>query len=135
MTTGLGFGTCMDVRDDLHPSGAIAKGLRVLVNDIRHLLLTERGTLWLDPSFGLGLGSYILSPQSPAGLPAIESDITQALDDDDRIDSSIVSADLHEGRLFITVDIVAKTEPPSGFRLVGYVTDLREELLTNARPS
>lgn len=135
MTTRLGLGTCMDVRDDLSPTGALARGVRVLMNDIRHLLLTERGTCWTDLDFGLGLGSYTLQGVSPLGLPAIESDIQAALDDDDRIASSTVEVQMRDGRLFITLDVEVAAEPPQGFRLVGYVNDLREELLTNARPS
>jgi phage baseplate assembly protein W len=135
MTTRLGFGTCMDVRDDLSPTGALARGVRVLINDIRHLLLTERGTCWTDLDFGLGLGSYTLQGVSPRGLPAIESDIQEALDEDDRIGAATVDVQMREGRLFVSIDVVPAEEPANGFRLVGYVTDLREELLSNARPS
>jgi hypothetical protein len=134
MTTRLGFGRCMDVRDDLSRAGSMAAGARVLINDIRHLLLTERGTIWLAPDFGLGLGSYALSGVGPDGLPAIESDITSALEDDDRIADSDVKVELRDGRLWIELDVTTATEPPQGFRLVGYVSDLREELTSNARP-
>lgn len=53
-----------DVRcgDDLDLFARDARPLEVLAQDIYHWLITEPGTLILDPDWGFGLASYINKP-------------------------------------------------------------------------
>ena len=119
----------MNVFDDLDPTGAMASGITVLVNDIYHLIITERGTLATDPDFGFGVTDELLSGLLDEDIPALADEIEAAILDDDRVSDSTVTIARQDDVLVMDVYVLAATEPPDGFRLVGPLSDLRAEIL------
>lgn len=125
----LGFGTCMNVFDDLDPTGQMATGLTVFVNDVYHLIITERGTVATDPDFGFGVTEELLSGLLDGDITALADDIEAAILDDDRSADATVTITNQDNVLVMDAYVVAATEPPTGFRLVGPLSDLRAEIL------
>jgi hypothetical protein len=125
----LGFGTCMNVFDDLDPTGAMASGITVLVNDTYHLIITERGTVATNPDFGFGVTEELLSGLLDEDIPALADEIEAAILDDDRVSDSTITIARQDDVLVMDVYVLAATEPPEGFRLVGPLSDLRAEIL------
>lgn len=125
------FGTCMRVLDDLDPSGIMATGLEPLIQDVYHLLITERGTMPTDAEFGFGLTDVLLSSYSTAELPAIADQIETTLSEDDRIAAASVQLTVIDNVVRIVVDVRAATTPASDFRLVGSLSDLKAEVVAD----
>lgn len=122
------FGTCLLCMDDIDPGGRLATGLQPLVQDVYHLLITERGTLPTDAEFGFGLSDAILSGYGPEELPALADQIETALSEDDRIASNTVEFTVENEAVSIVISVTAATAPPTGFRLVGPLSAVRVEL-------
>jgi hypothetical protein len=122
----------MQMFDDLDASATLATGLVPLIQDVYHLIITERGTLANDPEFGFGLTDIILSQYGPDELPAIADQIETTLSEDDRIKTASVSLIVTANEVGLDVNAVANTTPPSGFRLVGPLANLRAEIIADA---
>ena len=125
------FGVCMRVFDDLDPSAAPATGIVPLIQDVYHLLITERGTLPTDPEFGFGLSDLTLSGFSPDDLPSLADQIETTLSEDDRIATASVTLETSGSSVAIRVIVTTATEPPTGFNLVGTIGNLKAEILTD----
>jgi hypothetical protein len=121
----------MLVLDDLNSSAVMATGLEPLIQDVYHLIITERGTMPTDPEFGFGLADIILNSYGPDELPAIADQIETSLSEDDRIASATVSIEIVDNVVTMVVDVAANTEPPTGFRLVGPLSELRAEVVSD----
>jgi hypothetical protein len=126
------FGVCMLVLDDIDPSSAIASGLMPLIQDVYHLIITERGTLPTDAEFGFGLSDLILSALDPDQLPALADQIETTLSEDDRIAQATVQFRADGDVVSMVVRVVAATTPRTGFELVGTVGALKATILSNA---
>jgi phage baseplate assembly protein W len=72
-----------DIRcgDDLDPFARDVPPLETLAQDIYHLLITNKGTLFLDPDWGLGLESYLGRPIPTTLAGDIENEVRR----DDRV--------------------------------------------------
>lgn len=126
------FGVCMKVLDDLDPSASLATGLTPLIQDVYHLIITERGTLPTNPEFGFGLSELTLSGFGPEELPVMADQIETTLSEDDRIASSTVEMVVENDTVVMSVNVIAATDPPTGFRLVGSLGDMKAEILADA---
>lgn len=124
------YGQCMSMLDDMPDPAATITDLDVLIQDVTHLLTTQRGTMATDAGFGFGLSDELLAGSTPASLPALASTIQSALEDDDRITTVDVDiAIVEDGRVLLTISIDASNG--ASFRLVGPLSALITELITN----
>jgi hypothetical protein len=119
----------MNVFRDLDPTGKLAKGITVLVNDLYHLLTTKRGTMATNAEFGLGIGEDLLSGLDESELPALAGDIEGAFLEDDRVAEVTAELETIDNVVNISIRVVAATEPPTGFSFVGPLATLRAEIL------
>jgi hypothetical protein len=67
----------LDIRcgDDFDPFARDAPPLEVLAQDLYHLLITNKGTLFLDPDWGFGLPSYLGRPLPSTLAGDIENEV------------------------------------------------------------
>lgn len=122
------YGTCMACLDDLADPARILSGDEILIQDVYHLLTTQRGTMATKPEFGFGLSDELLLGRDPDSIPALASSIQSELEDDDRIDAADVSIEIGDNGE-VSFDIQIDAASGSSFRLVGPLATLLEEIL------
>lgn len=127
------FGICMWAMDDVRLDSTLAKGLQPLIQDVYHLLITERGTMWTDPEFGFGLSDAVLSAFGPDELPSVADEIESSLAEDDRIASATILFSQIDDEVAINGTIIANTTPPTGFTLVGPLSSLKAQVLVDTQ--
>lgn len=71
----------------LGPGGepVLVEGLDCLIQDLRHRLMTVRGSLPADPDYGLGLALYLHGEVTAATLRALKNDTLIELAKDTRL--------------------------------------------------
>lgn len=93
------------LKDVTHPdmfnatSGDIdtISGLTEINQSIAHILQTEKGELWGDPTFGTNLHSYLFSYSVQASINLIKDDIVDCLNE-------------QEPRIYLTRDMITVIE-------------------------
>lgn len=116
---------------ELRLDGSLTRGLEAVIRDVYHMLVTVRGSLPADPEAGLGLLDLVLGETSTESLPAIAADIESELLKDDRVETvdATVTA-TPDGGLVIDIQVDLAAGP--SFRLVGPISSVRAEMITNA---
>jgi hypothetical protein len=89
--------------------------------------------MWTDPESGFGLSDALLSAYGPEELPALADDIESTMAEDPRVKSASLTFTDADGIVLIDGVIVANTSPPTGFRLVGPLSALKAEILTDTQ--
>lgn len=75
----LGSGMRFPVRPDANQSLTYVSGVDLVRQSVQIILDTEPGERIMLPTFGCGLGSYVMQPNSAATRAAIQAEVTDAL--------------------------------------------------------
>lgn len=113
---------------DLDPYFSTVAGWRGLGQALGRRLITPRGTLIDDPSFGFDVRSAVNSALTPTQIAALESDLADELVGDERVETAAVSVAFAAGSSRLTIRATIETAD-GPFRLVLAVSAVTTEIL------
>lgn len=124
------FGTDIATPDaaDLDPYFSPVAGARGLGQALGRRLITPRGTLLDDPSYGFDVRSAINSSLTPTQTAALELSIATELVADERVETADVSVAFAPGSSRLTIRAIVQTAD-GPFRLVLAVGSVTTEIL------
>jgi len=111
---------------DLDPYFAPVSGWRGLGQALARRLVTPRGSLLDDPSYGYDLRSRLNDSLTPADLAALGAIVTRELEADERVETATPTVAFAAGALRVAARI---TTASGTFRLVLAVGDVTAEIL------
>ena len=126
MTTDLGTDIATPDAADPDPYFAPVSGWRGLGQALARRLVTPRGSLLDDPSYGYDLRSRLNDSLTPADLAALGAVVKRELEADERVESAAPVVTLAGSALRVSARITTAAGP---FRLVLAVGSVTAEIL------
>lgn len=69
----------------------IVEGKTCLLQDLRHRLMTPKGGLWYDPSYGIDIYQYMHLEDTPINQLSLQQELQDAVEADPRIEPGSVT--------------------------------------------
>ncbi len=126
MTIDLGTDISTPDAADIDPFFGLVSGLRGLAQALARRMVTPRGSLLDDDSYGYDLRSRLNDNLKPADLSALGTIVQRELEADERVESATISLSLAGDVLRVVARIVASV---GAFRLVLAVSAVTVEIL------
>jgi hypothetical protein len=128
MTIDLGTDLSTPDGMDLDPLGGTVTGRRAVGQAIARRLVTPRGGLLDDESYGYDLRQLVGEALRPGDLATVEADIADQCRADERVDDVAVAVTLSTGGA-LRVELTIATETLGPLRLVLAVSAVSAEIL------
>lgn len=122
------FGTDVSTPDamDIDPMFRLVSGWRGLAEALSRRIITPRGTLLDDPSYGYDVRSRLNDALTPGDLAALPAYIRREFESDERVEGAEVTVAFARNTLTVRA-LITTAEGP--FRLVLAVSSITAEVL------
>lgn len=127
MTIDLGTDLSTPDGADLDPLGGTVSGARAVGQAIARRLVTPRGGLLDDPSYGYDLRQLVGEALRPGDLATVQAEIADQCRADERVDDAAVTVTQSAGA--VRVEIILALEAVGPLRLVLAVSAVTSEIL------
>ena len=124
----LACGPADDGAFDLDVHAPPVEGLAALAQALAHRLVTPRGSLLDDPTYGEDARAWVNDDLDDSDLGDLEARVETELRVDERVDDARCAATFADER--ITLDCIVTPAVGRTFRLVLAVSDITVEILT-----
>ena len=125
--TDYGFDISTPDAADLDPLGTLVTGARALGQALARRLVTPRGGLLDDPSYGYDLRQLVGEALRPGDLATVQAEVADQCRADERVDDAAVSVKQSAGA--VRVEIILALEAVGPLRLVLAVSAVTSEIL------
>ena len=125
----LDLGTDLSTPDgaDLDPLGGTVSGRRAVGQAIARRLVTPRGGLLDDPSYGYDLRQLVGEALRPGDLATVQAEVADQCRADERVDDAAVT--VTQSGAAVRVEIILALEAVGPLRLVLSVSAVTSEIL------
>lgn len=127
MTIDLGTDLSTPDGADLDPLGGTVSGARAVGQAIARRLVTPRGGLLDDPSYGYDLRQLVGEALRPGDLATVQAEVADQCRADERVDDAAVT--VTQSGAAVRVEIILALEATGPLRLVLSVSAVTSEIL------